>query len=64
MPQQLSLPKSRFERTDDVARQGSDAQLRLRRDFHRQYAATPIRCQRTTVSGLTMVTASRMRPGA
>jgi hypothetical protein len=26
----LSLPKSRFERTDDVARQGSDAQRRLR----------------------------------
>ncbi len=26
----LSLPKSRFERTDDVARQGSDAQQRLR----------------------------------
>jgi hypothetical protein len=31
------------------------------RDFHRKYAAKPIRCQRTTVSGLTMVTASRMR---
>src|ERR1700724_1723065 len=28
-----------------------------RRDFHRKYAAKPIRCQRTTVSGLTMVTA-------
>ena len=27
----------------------------------RQYAAKPIRCQCTTVSGLTMVTASRMR---
>jgi hypothetical protein len=26
----LSLPKSRFERTDDVGRQGSDAQQRLR----------------------------------
>jgi hypothetical protein len=26
----LSLPKSRFERADDVARQGSDAQQRLR----------------------------------
>ena len=25
----LSLPKSRFERTDDVARQGPDAQRRL-----------------------------------
>jgi hypothetical protein len=31
------------------------------RDFHHQYAAKPMRCQRTTVSGLTMVTASRMR---
>jgi len=31
------------------------------RDFHHQYAAKPIRCQCTTVSALTMVTASRMR---
>jgi Transposase domain (DUF772) len=29
-PTDLSLPKSRFERTDDVARQGSDPQQRLR----------------------------------
>jgi hypothetical protein len=28
------------------------------RDFHLQYAAKPMQCQRTTVSGLTMVTAS------
>ena len=31
------------------------------RAFHRQQAAKPFRCQRTTVSGLTIVIASRMR---
>src|SRR5439155_14857585 len=31
------------------------------RDFHRQNAAKPLRCQRTMVSGLTAVMASRMR---
>ena len=31
------------------------------RDFHRQNALKPLRCQRTIVSGLMIVMASRMR---
>jgi hypothetical protein len=47
----LSLPKTRFERTDDVGRQGSDAQLCLQRSIERvQGASFPSEtCVRTSL---------------
>ena len=62
------VPEDR-EQDQECERGGSESRICLStrgrppsgRDFHRQQAANPIRCQRTTVSGLTMVMASRMR---
>jgi hypothetical protein len=46
----LSLPKSRFERTDDVGRQGSDGQQRLRSARSTACGARPSRAKHGSAS--------------
>src|ERR1035437_3384814 len=60
-----TTPQSRFSKL--ILRIRSRTSLSIcgrpprERDFHRQNAAKPLRCQRTIVSGLKIVMASRMR---
>src|ERR1700737_842728 len=64
-PRILGAPQSGFSKLILRIRSRTSLAIRGRppsgRDFHRQYAAKPIRCQRTTVSGLTMIDPTQMQ---